>query len=298
MVLQRVHQLRLERRAAPRGAEGAVARGAAGAARDLRELGRIEPAELIAVVFAVGGERDVIDVEVEPHADRIGGDEIIDVAVLEHLDLRIACARRERAQYDGSAAMLAADQFGDGVDFIGRERDDRGASRLARDLAVAGEFELRQSRPCDDGRARQQPLDDRAHGRSTQQQRLVAAAAMQDAVGEDMPALEIGRDLDFIDGQETHVEIARHRLDGGDPVARVLRLDLLLAGDERDAVCARAIRDLVVDLARQQPQRQADHAGGMPQHPLDRQMRLAGVGRPEHGGDAGAGRAIGRVRGR
>ena len=132
--------------------------------------------------------------------------------------------------------MLAADQFGDGVDLIGRERDDRGASRLARDLAVAGEFELRQPRPRDDGGARQQPLDDRAHGRSAQQQRLVAAAAMQDAVGEDMPAFEIGRDLDFIDGEERHVEIARHRLDGGDPEARVLRLDLLLAGDQRDAV--------------------------------------------------------------
>ena len=188
--------------------------------------------------------------------------------------------------------MLAADQFGDGVDFIGRERDDRGAPRLPRDLAVAGEFELRQPRPGDDGGARQQPLDDRAHGRSTQQQRLVAAAAMQDAVGEDVAALEIGRDLDFIDGEKRHVEIPRHRLDGGDPVARVLRLDLLLAGDQRDRLDARAIGDLVVDLARQQPQRQADHAGGMRQHPLDRQMGLAGVGRPEHGGDAGAGRAI------
>ena len=203
VVLQRVDQLRLERRAASRGAEGAVARGAAGAAGDLRELRRVEPAELIAVIFAVGGEGDVIDVEIQPHADGVGGDEIIDVAVLEHLDLRIARARRQRAQHDGSAAMLPADQFGDGVDFIGRERDDRGASRLARDLAVAGEFELRQPWPGDDGGARQQPLDDRAHRRSPEQQRLVAAAAMQDAVGEDMPALEIGGDLDFIDGEET-----------------------------------------------------------------------------------------------
>ncbi len=93
VVLQRVHQFRLERRAASRRAKGAVARGAAGAARDLRELRRVEPAELIAVIFAVGGKRDVIDVEVQPHADGVGGDEIIDVAVLEHLDLRIACAR-------------------------------------------------------------------------------------------------------------------------------------------------------------------------------------------------------------
>ena len=43
---------------------------------------------------------------------------------------------------------------------------------------------------------------------------------------------------------------------------------------------------LVVDLARQQTQRQADHAGRVRQHPLDRQMGLAGVGRPEHGGHA------------
>jgi hypothetical protein len=34
------------------------------------------------------------------------------------------------------------------------------------------------------------------------------------------------------------------------------------------------------------------------QHPLDGQMRLAGVGRPEHGGNARAGRAIVRELGR
>ena len=44
----------------------------------------------------------------------------------------------------------------------------------------------------------------------------------------------------------------------------------------------------VVDFARQQPQRQADHPGRMRQHPLDGEMGLAGIGRPEHGGDAGA----------
>jgi len=62
-------------------------------------------------------------------------------------------------------------------------------------------------------------------------------------------------------------------------------LDLFLAGDQRDRIRACAIGDLVVDLARQQTQRQADHAGGMRQHPLDREMGLAGVGRPEHGGN-------------
>ena len=50
-----------------------------------------------------------------------------------------------------------------------------------------------------------------------------------------------------------------------------------------------AIDDLVVDLARQKTQRQADHARGMREHPFDRKMGLAGVGRTEHRGDAGAG---------
>ena len=289
MVLQRVDQFRLERRAASGGAEGAVAGGAPGAAGDLREFGRIETAELITVIFAVGGERDVIDVEIEPHSDGIGGDQIIDVAGLEHRHLGVAGARRQRSQHHRGAAMLALDQFGDGVDFVGRKRDDRGAPRLPRDLAVAGEFKLRQPRPGDDAGAGQQPLDDRAHGGSAQQQRFVAAAAMQDAIGEDVAALEIGSDLDFIDREKRHVEIARHRLHGGDPEPRLRRLDLFLAGDQRDGIHARAIDDLVVDLARQQPQRQADHAGGMRKHPLDREMGLAGIGGPEHRGDAGAG---------
>ena len=72
----------------------------------------------------------MIDVEVEPHADRVGGDEIIDVAGLVERDLRVARARRERAEHHRRAAALAADQFGDGVDLLGRERDD-GRARAA-----------------------------------------------------------------------------------------------------------------------------------------------------------------------
>ena len=72
----------------------------------------------------------MIDVEIEPHADGVGGDQIIDVAGLVERDLRVARARRQRAQHHRGAAALAADQFGDGVDLLGRERDD-GASGAA-----------------------------------------------------------------------------------------------------------------------------------------------------------------------
>ena len=46
-------------------AEGAVAHVAAGAAGDLAELGGGEAAELEAVELPVGGEGDVVDVEIE-----------------------------------------------------------------------------------------------------------------------------------------------------------------------------------------------------------------------------------------
>ena len=71
--LQRLDHLRLEGRAAPGGAEGAVGDVAPGASRDLAHLGGRQLAEAGAVVFPVGGEGDVIDIEVEPHSDRIGG---------------------------------------------------------------------------------------------------------------------------------------------------------------------------------------------------------------------------------
>ena len=52
---------RVEGRAAPSRAEGAVAHVAAGAAGDLAELRRVELAEAEAVELLVGGEGDVVD---------------------------------------------------------------------------------------------------------------------------------------------------------------------------------------------------------------------------------------------
>jgi hypothetical protein len=140
-------------------------------------------------------------------------------------------------------------------------------------------------------RAGQQPLDHRPHGGGAEHQRFLARAAIEHAVGEDMPALEIGAELHFVDGEESDIEVARHGFDGGDPVAWILRLDLLFAGDQRDRFRADALDHLVIDLASEKPQRQADHAGGMRHHPLDRQVRLPGIGGAENGGDAGSPRA-------
>ncbi len=65
-------------------------------------------------------------------------------------------------------------------------------------------------------------------------------------------------------------------------VARLRRNDLFFAGDEGDFVRPDAGDDAAIDLARQKAQRQPDDAGAVCQHPVDRKVRLAGVGRPEH----------------
>ena len=114
-------------------AERAVVHVAAGAAGDLAELGRRQLAMHVAVELARAGEGDVVDVEVEAHADGVGGDQEVDVARLIERHLGVARARAERAQHHRGAAALAADQLGDGVD-LGRPRRRpravRGGSRV------------------------------------------------------------------------------------------------------------------------------------------------------------------------
>ncbi len=232
----------------------------------------------------------MVDIEIEAHPDRVGRDQVVDVARLVERDLRVARARRQRAEHDGGAATLAADQLGDLVDLGRRERDDRGAPLQAREFPLAGEVQRRKARARQDVRTGKQPLDRAAHGRGTEHQRLLAAAPVEHAVGKHVTALEIGAQLDFVDRDERHVEIARHRLDGRHPEPRIVRLDLLFAGDERDLIRTDPLDALVIDLAREQAQRQPDHPARMREHALDCEMRLAGVGRTEHRGDAGTAR--------
>ena len=49
-------------------------------------------------------EGDVVEIEVEPHANRIGGNDVIDLARLEHRDLCIARPRGQCPHHDRSAA--------------------------------------------------------------------------------------------------------------------------------------------------------------------------------------------------
>jgi len=257
------------------------------AAGDLADLLRLQPAQAAAVEFAQAGEGDMVDVHVEAHADGVGGDEKIDLAGLEQLHLRVAGARAERAHHHRRAAALAADQFGDGVDLIGGEGDDGRALRQPGQFLRSGVDELRKALARLDLDPGDEAADERRRRRGPHEHRLRMAPRVQQTMGEDMAALGVGDELDLVDGEEFDAPFQRHSLDRADPIGGLGGDDLLLAGDERDMPLATRLHHPVVDFARQQPKRQPDHARSETQHPLDRQMRLAGVGRAEHGDEAG-----------
>src|SRR5271166_1084517 len=92
MVFELGHEFLVKGLDIGRDAERAVVQVAARAACDLSELGRGQIAVASSVEFALAGEGDVIDVEIEAHADRIGGDEKVDIARLIKRDLRVSRA--------------------------------------------------------------------------------------------------------------------------------------------------------------------------------------------------------------
>ncbi len=105
---------------------------------------------------------------------------------------------------------------------------------------------------------------------------------MQQTVGEHMSTFRIGGQLNLVDCQKIHVDFARHGLNGRHPETRLLRLDLLLARDKGDLLETNPVTNLVVNLSRQKAQRQTDHSGLVTQHPLNSQMCLASIGRPQN----------------
>ena len=124
MIFQSVDQLGVERGDIGRCAECAVIEVTPRTPCDLAEFARQKITEADAIEFSRACESDMVEIEIEAHANGVGRHEEIHIARLIQLDLRVACARAERAEHDGSSAPLAADQFGDRIDIIGGKSDD------------------------------------------------------------------------------------------------------------------------------------------------------------------------------
>ncbi len=135
--LEALDEIGVERLGAAGDAERAVIHVPAGATGDLADLARRQIAEVLPVELARGGKGHVVDVEIEPHADGIGGDDEVDVAGLIERDLGVAGSGRQGAEHDGGAAALAPYELGDRIDVVGREGDDGRARGKTRDLLFA-----------------------------------------------------------------------------------------------------------------------------------------------------------------
>ena len=225
----------------------------------------------------------MLNVEVQPHSDGIGGDEVIHLAVLIHLNLRVARAWAERAHHNGRPALLSADQLGDGIDVVDREPHDRRPRGHTADFFRADISQIGKAIAAQEGHARHKVRNGPPHRGRAKKQRLVQTPRTQQTVGEHMPALRIGTKLNFVDGEEIGAQPFGHRLDRADPVLGALRHDPLFPGDQRHHRRPAHRNDTVIDLARQKPKRQADHPGAVRQHPFDCVVSFSGVCRPQNG---------------
>ena len=225
----------------------------------------------------------MIEIEVQPHADRVGGYNVIDLARLEHRDLFVAGLGRERAHHHRRAAAEAPQRLGHGVNLLDAEGDHGRAFGQAREFADARVGQRGETRTAGDLRLGDQRLDHRFQRGGAEDHRLFPASSVQQSVSEDMPAFRVCAQLCLVQRHEGVLAAgARHGFGRAEEIAGVWRFDPLLAGDQRDLLVTLDRAHPVIDLAREQAQREAHHAGGMAAHPLDRQVRLAGVGRPQH----------------
>jgi hypothetical protein len=110
---------------------------------------------------------------------------------------------------------------------------------------------------------------------------------VEDAVGEHVSALAIGRELDLVHREEVHPPGQGHGLHGADEVLGALGNDPLLAGDEGHGIGAPARDHPVVVLAGEEAQGKPDHPRAVLEHPLQGEVGLAGVGGAQEGGDRG-----------
>jgi|GEM_PF-4633385 len=230
--------------------ERAIALVSPGAAGDLRHLSDGQPPGAASVELVQPGKGDMRDVHVEAHADRIGCNQIIDLACLKHRDLCVAGARGEGAHHHRRAAAQAPQHLGDGIDLLRAERDDRGTLGQAADLLGARIGQFRKARPPDDLRIGHQRADHRPERFGAEDHRLLAPAPPQQPIGEDVPALRVRPQLRLVQPDKGDVGL-RHRFDRTQMPARVRGYDLFLARHQRDLIGALQLDDAVVHFARQ-----------------------------------------------
>ncbi len=253
----------------------------------------------MAVIFREAGERDMVDVHIEAHPDRVGRDQEVDLFILIERHLRVARARGEPPHHDRATAATSPDKFGNRIDLSRAEGDNGGPRWQAHQLLRPGICQRREPRARFDRRGRDEVLQQRADGLGAKKHCLDHPARVQQAVGEDVAALGVGAELDLVHrdkldparrdlvpGAAGTRPVERHRLHRAGKPARAGRHDFFLAGDQRDVALTLDRNHPVIVFAGEETKREADDARRVGEHPLNGQMRLARVCRAEDSFDA------------
>ena len=104
---------------------------------------------------------------------------------------------------------------------------------------------------------------------------------MQQPCSEYMASFRIGTELDLIDRQEVDRSVERHGFNGAHEIGRGRWRNLLLAGNQGHRPRTLQLDDPVINLSRQQPQREPDCSATVAEHTFDGEVSLAGISRPE-----------------
>ena len=164
VIFEGIDEIWLQWRHLASDAESPVIQMAPGPAGDLADFRRDQIAVHLTVEFADAGERHMVEIEVETHADGVRRHQKVHVPVLVERHLGVAGAGAERAKHHGGAAALPPHQLGDGVNVVERERHDGRAPGQAGDLFVAGVRQVGEAGARDDIGAGKQLANDLAHG--------------------------------------------------------------------------------------------------------------------------------------
>ncbi len=129
-------------------------------------------------------------------------------------------------------------------------------------------------------------LENGPHRVSAKQQGFRRAAAIQEPIGENMPALWISTELDFINGNEAHLAITRHCFNCAGEPACLAGNDFLLPRQEVQYARPLLRHELFIIFAREQAQRKTDHPVRMGHEALQREPGFTSICGSEEGGQA------------
>ena len=171
----------------------------------------------------------------------------------------IAGAGAQCSHDDGGPTALLTNVLCNRVDRLCCEGDDGRAARQAGEFLLSRIAQFGQAWSRHESHIWQKLFKNGAHGGGTQQQGFLIAAPMENAVGEDMAAFKVGTNLHFINREKRHIDFGWHRLNRAHPITGVDGNDLFFARYQGYGLITRTQPHLVVDLTRQEAQRQADH---------------------------------------